>query len=67
MIVNPSEGSSSLFLKKIKEYLLYDDDGETFDYEKGAYSWREIHVTKGKDGKLKSISLTTSELSLFNS
>lgn len=34
-------------------YKLYDDDGETFDYEKGAYSWREIHVTKGKDGKLK--------------
>jgi len=34
-------------------YKLYDDDGETFDYEKGAYSWREIHATKGKDGKLK--------------
>lgn len=34
-------------------YKLYDDDGLTFDYEKGAYSWREIWVTKGKDGKLK--------------
>jgi alpha-D-xyloside xylohydrolase len=34
-------------------YKLYDDDGLTFDYEKGAYSWREIRVTKGKDGKLK--------------
>jgi alpha-D-xyloside xylohydrolase len=34
-------------------YKLYDDDGLTFDYEKGAYSWREIRVTKGKDRKLK--------------
>jgi hypothetical protein len=32
---------------------LYDDDGETFDYEKGAYSWRTIKVDKGTDGKLK--------------
>jgi len=32
-------------------YLLYDDDGETFDYEKGAFSWREIRVEPGKDGK----------------
>ncbi len=23
-------------------FKLYDDDGETFDYEKGAYSWRTI-------------------------
>ncbi len=36
-------------------YKLYDDDGSTFDYEKGAYSWREIRVTKGKDGKLKGV------------
>ena len=34
-------------------YKLYDDDGLTFDYEKGAFTWREIRVTKGKDGKLK--------------
>ena len=34
-------------------YLLYDDDGETFDYEKGAYSWREITVTRDKKGRLK--------------
>ncbi|WP_294634747.1 TIM-barrel domain-containing protein [uncultured Bacteroides sp.] len=34
-------------------YRLYDDDGETFDYEKGAYSWREIKVTRDKKGKLK--------------
>ncbi len=31
-------------------YRLYDDDGETFDYEKGAYAWREIKVTI-RDGK----------------
>jgi alpha-D-xyloside xylohydrolase len=34
-------------------YKLYDDDGETFDYEKGAYSWREIRMVRSKDGKLK--------------
>ena len=27
-------------------YTLYDDDGETFNYEKGAYSFREIKVSK---------------------
>ncbi|WP_315814690.1 DUF5110 domain-containing protein [Paraflavitalea speifideaquila] len=26
-------------------YKLYDDDGETFNYEKGAYSWRTITVS----------------------
>ena len=31
---------------------LYDDDGETFDYEKGAYSWREVLVRHNKKGKL---------------
>lgn len=39
--------------KKEAVYKLYDDDGETFDYEKGAYSWREIRVTTAKNGKLK--------------
>ncbi len=34
-------------------YRLYDDDGETFDYENGAYSWRDIKVERQKDGKLK--------------
>lgn len=34
-----------------RHYLLYDDDGETFDYEKGMYSWREINVTKDKKGR----------------
>ena len=29
-------------------YLLYDDDGETFNYEKGEYSFREIKVENKK-------------------
>ena len=33
-------------------YMLYDDDGETFDYEKGIYSWRGIKVQADKKGKL---------------
>ena len=33
-------------------YRLYDDDGETFDYQKGIYSWREIKVTRDKKGRL---------------
>lgn len=32
-------------------YRLYDDDGETFDYEKGVYSWREIRVNRDSKGK----------------
>lgn len=36
-------------------YRLYDDDGETFDYEKGVYSWRDITVTRQKNGKLKGV------------
>ncbi|HLN56012.1 MAG TPA: TIM-barrel domain-containing protein [Bacteroidales bacterium] len=32
-------------------YNLYDDDGETFDYEKGVYSWREIRVNRDSKGK----------------
>jgi alpha-D-xyloside xylohydrolase len=34
------------------EYKLYDDDGETYDYEKGIYSWRIIKVAQDKKGKL---------------
>ena len=39
--------------EKPGKYLLYDDDGETFNYEQGDYSWREIKVEKDKKGKLK--------------
>ena len=31
-------------------YKLYDDDGETFDYEKGVYCWRTISVSFDKKG-----------------
>lgn len=31
-------------------YQLYDDDGETFDYEKGDYQWRQIVVKKNNNG-----------------
>jgi alpha-D-xyloside xylohydrolase len=30
---------------------LYDDDGETFDYEKGSYAWYPLNVAKDKKGK----------------
>jgi alpha-glucosidase (family GH31 glycosyl hydrolase) len=38
--------------EKPSQYELYDDDGETFDYEKGDYSWRVIKVEKNQTGKL---------------
>jgi alpha-D-xyloside xylohydrolase len=31
---------------------LYDDDGLTFGYERGAYSWTTLTVTRGADGAL---------------
>ncbi|WP_425568580.1 TIM-barrel domain-containing protein [Pontibacter saemangeumensis] len=34
-------------------YRLYDDDGETFDYEKGEYTWREVVVERRSNGKLR--------------
>lgn len=35
------------------EFKLYDDDGETFNYEKGDFTWRTIKVEKDKSGKVK--------------
>lgn len=37
---------------KIIPYEMYDDDGVSFDYEKGMFSWRTITVTN-KNGKWK--------------
>ncbi|WP_198152419.1 glycoside hydrolase family 31 protein [Draconibacterium sediminis] len=34
-------------------YRLYDDDGETFNYEKGDYSWRELKIERSSSGKIK--------------
>lgn len=31
---------------------LYDDDGETYDFENGAYCWMDISVDKDTDGQL---------------
>jgi len=39
--------------EKPGRYMLYDDDGETFNYEKGTYSWREIKVQKNSAGSLE--------------
>jgi alpha-glucosidase (family GH31 glycosyl hydrolase) len=33
-------------------YLLYNDDGESFDYEKGEYSVTELKVTREENGNL---------------
>jgi alpha-glucosidase (family GH31 glycosyl hydrolase) len=35
------------------EFLLYDDDGETYAYENGGYSQTKLTVTKTTDGKLQ--------------
>ena len=32
-------------------FSLYDDDGETFDYEKGAYTWTILSTSQDKTGK----------------
>jgi alpha-D-xyloside xylohydrolase len=32
-------------------YMIYDDDGETFAYEKGEYQWRTVTTEKDKSGK----------------
>jgi alpha-D-xyloside xylohydrolase len=37
---------------KPSKYVLYDDDGETFNYEKGEYSFREIRVERNAAGAL---------------
>ncbi len=34
-------------------YRLYDDDGETLNYEKGQFDWRAIKVEKDRKGNLK--------------
>ncbi len=39
--------------EKPGEYLLYDDDGVTFDHEKGAYSWTKLSASRGPDGSWK--------------
>jgi alpha-D-xyloside xylohydrolase len=38
--------------EKANEYNLYDDDGETFAFEKGQFTWRKIKVDRRKNGHL---------------
>lgn len=38
--------------EKEGNYQLYDDDGVTFDYEKGMYSWRRVLIKKNAKGQL---------------
>jgi alpha-D-xyloside xylohydrolase len=38
---------------KENTFLLYNDDGETFNYENGDNTLLQLKVAKGKDGKLK--------------
>jgi len=35
---------------KPANYMLYDDDGETYNYENGQYSWRKVTIGKTKKG-----------------
>ncbi|MFD1145147.1 glycoside hydrolase family 31 protein [Larkinella insperata] len=39
--------------EKPAQYRLYDDDGETYNYEKGQLSWRLIQVERQKNGRWK--------------
>jgi alpha-glucosidase (family GH31 glycosyl hydrolase) len=41
------------FGEKAATYKLYDDDGVTFDYEKGMFSWREVKVERQNNGTWK--------------
>jgi alpha-glucosidase (family GH31 glycosyl hydrolase) len=38
--------------EKEGSYRLYDDDGVSFDYEKGSYAWRRVLVRKNAKGSL---------------
>nr|MBI1228904.1 DUF5110 domain-containing protein [Cytophagales bacterium] len=37
---------------KPSEYMLYDDDGVSYDYEKGDFSWRKLTVSVKPDGAI---------------
>lgn len=39
--------------EKASEFNLYDDDGETFNFEKGEFSWRKVKVERQKNGQFK--------------
>jgi len=37
---------------KENRYLLYNDDGESYDYENGAYTQTELRVERKRNGEL---------------
>jgi alpha-D-xyloside xylohydrolase len=51
-----AEGKYDLIIKHYGEkeasYRLYDDDGKTYDYERGAYSWRIVTINRDSKGQL---------------
>ncbi|MHA8053982.1 TIM-barrel domain-containing protein [Aquirufa sp. OSTEICH-129A] len=54
----PKDGQS--FVLEIRHYgqkastwKIYDDDGRTFNFEKGSYTWTELGVKKGTNGQLE--------------
>ena len=52
-----AEGKFDLVIRyygqKEAKYLLYDDDGKTFDYEKGDFSWRTLKVKRDQKGNFQ--------------
>lgn len=51
-----AEGKYDLVIKHYGEkeasFRLYDDDGKTYDYERGAYSWRTVTIKRDSKGQL---------------
>lgn len=39
--------------QKASTWKIYDDDGRTFNFEKGSYTWTELGVKKGTNGQLE--------------
>jgi alpha-glucosidase (family GH31 glycosyl hydrolase) len=37
------------------KFILYDDDGESYDYENGEYSWTELSAAKKSDGTIQGL------------
>ncbi|QGQ95284.1 glycoside hydrolase family 31 protein [Paenibacillus psychroresistens] len=43
--------------KAAGEFLLFDDDGETYNYEQGEYQWRILSVSEESQGRTTHVSL----------
>jgi alpha-D-xyloside xylohydrolase len=57
LLVEPTRSSVDLEVRHYGtapgRFLLYDDDGTTFGYERGAYSWTPFTVTRDARGRLQ--------------